>query len=159
MPTNPPNIFISTNVQNVHQHTHYYSFQQIFKISTNLPTILTPQFFKMPTNIPTIIYFNNCSKCPPTYPLSLCHKVSEWSSTYPLLSISTNVQNVHQHTHCYYAIFATCLISLQRRAVLMTDEGSAYLTVTAYFGWNHVLDRYHFKNQIKSSWQNIKDPY
>ena len=40
----------------------------------------------------------------------------------------------------------------------MTDEGSAYPTVTAYCGWNHVLDRYHFTKKISLSWQNLDDP-
>ena len=38
---------------------------------------------------------------------------------------------------------------------LMTDEGSAYPTVVAYFGWNHVLDRYHFHEQISTSWEGL----
>ena len=40
----------------------------------------------------------------------------------------------------------------------MTDEGSAYPTVVSYFGWTHVLDRYHFTKQMTSSWVNLDDP-
>ena len=43
-------------------------------------------------------------------------------------------------------------------ARLMTDEGSAYPTVVAYFQWDHVLDRYHFQEQISTSWEGLKNP-
>ena len=43
-------------------------------------------------------------------------------------------------------------------ARLMTDEGSAYPTVVAYFGWDHVFDRYHFQEQITSSWEGVDNP-
>ena len=42
---------------------------------------------------------------------------------------------------------------------LMTDEGSAYPTVVTYFGWAHVLDRYHFNKQITSSWEDLDEPH
>ena len=41
---------------------------------------------------------------------------------------------------------------------LMTDEGSAYPIVVTYFGWNHLLERCHFNEQITSSWEGLEKP-
>ena len=69
-----------------------------------------------------------------------------------MFKMFTNIPTV------FYSISATSLVSLQRQAVLMTDEGSDYPTVAAYFGWNRVLDRHHFTKQISSNWQNLDNP-
>ena len=48
-------------------------------------------------------------------------------------------------------------LSSQLMPILMIDEGSAYRTVVTYFGWNHVLDRYHFNEQISGGWEGLKN--
>ena len=47
---------------------------------------------------------------------------------------------------------------LFQKSVLLTDEGSAFPSVVEFFDWNHILDRHHFTQQIKSSWANLKKP-
>ena len=42
---------------------------------------------------------------------------------------------------------------------LMTDEGSAYPTVATYFGWEHILDQYHFNKKITLIWADLDKPH
>ena len=44
------------------------------------------------------------------------------------------------------------------KPVLMTDEGASFPLVCSAMGWRHILDRKHFTDQIKSTWQNVNDP-
>jgi hypothetical protein len=40
----------------------------------------------------------------------------------------------------------------------MTDEGPSFPLVAESAGWNHLLDRKHFTQQIMSSWAGLQDP-
>ena len=40
----------------------------------------------------------------------------------------------------------------------MTDEGSGFPSVAKEFGWRQIFNRYHFTDQIESSWVGLPNP-
>ena len=92
----------------------------------------------------------------PDYPKSLNTRVSVIS-----ISQMKTVDNstCMQMSHLLSSIFNMHIhpAHLFQKSVLLTDEGSAFPSVVEFFDWNHILDRHHFTQQIKSSWANLKN--